>query len=291
MPAYRLAIFDFDGTLADSAEWGFGVMNDMARRHGYRVIDDAEREHLRGRPNHEIIQALGVPLWKLPFIVADFRRLAAENAAKIPLFPSLRLIWTACAVPASSSPSPVPTADRPSSAFSGRRPNSSSTLPAAPRCSARRRSFTASCAVTGSPRNRRLPSATRSVTSPPPARPDRQHRRVMGLVPPRGAGGGTSHGDRRCARRTGAPDSRRPGGGSALVGGRGRWAAPGRGSLVTDRALSAGRPSAPAPAGARSSEGRGGASATCGSESSITGGWLILPPISRTISGASAKVP
>jgi phosphoglycolate phosphatase len=87
MPAYRLAIFDFDGTLADSAEWGFGVMNDMARRHGYRVIDDAEREHLRGRPNHEVIQALGVPLWKLPFIVADFRRLAAENAAKIPLFP------------------------------------------------------------------------------------------------------------------------------------------------------------------------------------------------------------
>jgi phosphoglycolate phosphatase len=87
MPAYRLAIFDFDGTLADSADWFFGVMNAVARRYGFREIDEAEREELRGRSNREVIQALGVPMWKLPLIARDMRRRVAAEADSIPLFP------------------------------------------------------------------------------------------------------------------------------------------------------------------------------------------------------------
>ena len=87
MSAGRLAIFDFDGTLADSADWFFGIMNGVARRFGFREIDEAEREHLRGRPSHEVIRALGVPAWKLPMIAAHMRGLVRENADRIPLFP------------------------------------------------------------------------------------------------------------------------------------------------------------------------------------------------------------
>ncbi|AVO47492.1 HAD hydrolase-like protein [Phreatobacter cathodiphilus] len=89
MTGYRLAIFDFDGTLADSADWVFGIMNDVARRYGFREIDAAEREALRGRPNREVIRALGVPVWKLPQIAAHMRSLVREKADDIPLFP-----WT-----------------------------------------------------------------------------------------------------------------------------------------------------------------------------------------------------
>jgi phosphoglycolate phosphatase len=84
--AYKLVIFDFDGTLADSAGWLFGVLNQVADRYGFRRTSDAEIAMLRGRDNREIIRYLGVPAWKLPLIAAHMRRRVARDAAAIPLF-------------------------------------------------------------------------------------------------------------------------------------------------------------------------------------------------------------
>lgn len=86
---YRLIIFDFDGTLADSAAWFAGALNGVARRYGFREIGLAEMARLRGRPSREIMQALKVRPWKLPFIAAHMRRLAAEAAPSIDLFPGV----------------------------------------------------------------------------------------------------------------------------------------------------------------------------------------------------------
>ena len=44
MKRYDLAIFDFDGTLADSAAWLRSTINDVAQRYGFRQITDAELE-------------------------------------------------------------------------------------------------------------------------------------------------------------------------------------------------------------------------------------------------------
>jgi phosphoglycolate phosphatase len=44
---YRLAIFDFDGTLADSFPFFVSVFNELAMRHRFRSIDLAEVERLR----------------------------------------------------------------------------------------------------------------------------------------------------------------------------------------------------------------------------------------------------
>lgn len=86
---YRLLIFDFDGTLADSAQWFACVLNDVAKRFGFRQIDLAEMAALRGCSNREIISRLGVPTWKMPFIAAHFRALAAEAAPSLQLFPGV----------------------------------------------------------------------------------------------------------------------------------------------------------------------------------------------------------
>jgi phosphoglycolate phosphatase-like HAD superfamily hydrolase len=40
MPRYKLAIFDFDGTLADSFPWFIGAVNDAAARFGFRGVAD-----------------------------------------------------------------------------------------------------------------------------------------------------------------------------------------------------------------------------------------------------------
>ena len=46
--SYKLAIFDFDGTLADTFPWFCSVINDVAVRYRFRQIDPAETDALRG---------------------------------------------------------------------------------------------------------------------------------------------------------------------------------------------------------------------------------------------------
>jgi len=41
---YDLVIFDFDGTLADSAAWMMRAVNPMARRYGFKTVTDEEIE-------------------------------------------------------------------------------------------------------------------------------------------------------------------------------------------------------------------------------------------------------
>lgn len=86
---YKLVIFDFDGTLADSADWFMAALNKAAIRFGFRQTTDEEREMLRGRSNREIIRYLEVPMWKMPMVAAFIRRLAAEDAASFTLFPGV----------------------------------------------------------------------------------------------------------------------------------------------------------------------------------------------------------
>jgi phosphoglycolate phosphatase len=84
---YRLVIFDFDGTLADSADWFIGMTNEVARRFRFRQISDEEVAMLRGRSSREVVAYMRVPAWKMPFIARHTRRLVSENTSEIPLFP------------------------------------------------------------------------------------------------------------------------------------------------------------------------------------------------------------
>ena len=45
---YKLVIFDFDGTLADSARWMVEELTPLAGRFGFRQACEAEIEVLRG---------------------------------------------------------------------------------------------------------------------------------------------------------------------------------------------------------------------------------------------------
>ncbi|MDA9543396.1 HAD family hydrolase [Bradyrhizobium sp. CCBAU 45321] len=83
---YALAIFDLDGTLADSFPWFLRTINDVADRFNFRRVADGEIEELRHASSREILARLEVPSWKLPAIARHARRLKAEAAAEIPLF-------------------------------------------------------------------------------------------------------------------------------------------------------------------------------------------------------------
>ena len=83
---YRLAIFDFDGTLADSFPWFLHVVNDVADRFGFRRIQAHEVDALRGYDARRMIRHLRTPAWKLPFIARHMRRRMAADIHRIPLF-------------------------------------------------------------------------------------------------------------------------------------------------------------------------------------------------------------
>lgn len=86
---YRLAIFDLDGTLADSFPWFVGIMDQVADRHGFEPIAKEDIETVRGLGAREIIRRQRVPIWRMPLIAADLRRRKARDLGSIPLFPGV----------------------------------------------------------------------------------------------------------------------------------------------------------------------------------------------------------
>ena len=82
---YRLFIFDFDGTLADSGPQVAELLNAAARRFGFREVSRAEIEELRALEGRAALRALGVPMWRLPQIAAYVRKLARKGETP-PLF-------------------------------------------------------------------------------------------------------------------------------------------------------------------------------------------------------------
>jgi phosphoglycolate phosphatase len=89
MPPYALAIFDFDGTLADSWRLMGQAIVEAADRFGYRRLSSDEVQHLRGQDNRAVMQALGVKLWQLPGIAVHMRQVAVQHADHIALFPGV----------------------------------------------------------------------------------------------------------------------------------------------------------------------------------------------------------
>jgi phosphoglycolate phosphatase len=76
---YRLALFDFDGTLADSFPWFLQRFNHLADRHRFGRIEEHEVDALRGYSARQMMTHLRMPAWRLPFVVRDMRRLMAQD--------------------------------------------------------------------------------------------------------------------------------------------------------------------------------------------------------------------
>ncbi|MFZ5749316.1 MAG: HAD hydrolase-like protein [Pseudomonadota bacterium] len=89
----KLVIFDFDGTLSDSGDWFLSIIDDLAARYRFRTVrDDAEVEMLRKRSSREVIDYLGIPRWKLPFIARHVRARFGRSTHEISLFPGTRAL-------------------------------------------------------------------------------------------------------------------------------------------------------------------------------------------------------
>jgi phosphoglycolate phosphatase len=83
---YRLALFDFDGTLADSFGWFTRTMNGVADRYRFRRVADGEIELLRGMHARSIMAHVGMAGWKMPLVARHVRGRMQAELDQISLF-------------------------------------------------------------------------------------------------------------------------------------------------------------------------------------------------------------
>ncbi len=86
---YDLAIFDFDGTLADSFPFFVSVVNALAQKHGFQPVDLRDIDTLRGYDAMRLLRHVNLPLWKMPAVGRSYQALMAKSVASIRLFPGV----------------------------------------------------------------------------------------------------------------------------------------------------------------------------------------------------------
>jgi phosphoglycolate phosphatase len=111
---YRLVMFDFDGTLADTFPLFRVLCAEITEKFGLRRIAPHEVDTLRGMDTAGILASLGVSRWQLPSIMQHARVRMSEQRHEISMFSGmdevLRLLaanGTALAVVSSNSETTV----------------------------------------------------------------------------------------------------------------------------------------------------------------------------------------
>ncbi len=79
---YKHIVFDFDGTLADSANVALKVYNDMAVEYNYKKLTMDEYRNLSKLPINDRFKAIGVPYYK-PWIILKLIKEAKGRYAKL----------------------------------------------------------------------------------------------------------------------------------------------------------------------------------------------------------------
>jgi phosphoglycolate phosphatase len=83
---YKLIIFDFDGTLADSFPWFVQMVNAVAIKYKFKQIAPEEIDGLRSLSALQLVQHLEIPLWKMPMIANHVRQQMTQDREGITRF-------------------------------------------------------------------------------------------------------------------------------------------------------------------------------------------------------------
>lgn len=84
---FRLVLFDFDGTLADSLAAGLAIYNRLAPGLGCLPVTDPDAA--RRMPGRQFLRHHRIWFWRLPRLVRRFQAAAAADADKLALFPGV----------------------------------------------------------------------------------------------------------------------------------------------------------------------------------------------------------
>jgi phosphoglycolate phosphatase len=84
---YRLLLWDFDGTLADTFELAWQTYNTLAEQYGWKPIEDAHA--LRGLTARAFLKRQKISLMQLPALVKQFLRAERKHMGSVKVFVGL----------------------------------------------------------------------------------------------------------------------------------------------------------------------------------------------------------
>lgn len=90
MIKYKYILFDFDGTLANSTHVFLTVYNQLAARYKGKHILQSEVEQLRKLSIMERCRTLGLPLYKLPYMIREFYPLYKKTLKDVTIFEGIK---------------------------------------------------------------------------------------------------------------------------------------------------------------------------------------------------------
>lgn len=83
---YKLLIFDFDGTLANSFPWLMEILDELAEKFNAIPLDPNRLSEIKNYPPRKIMKMHNVPIWKLPAILKFTRSRMKTNGESIVRF-------------------------------------------------------------------------------------------------------------------------------------------------------------------------------------------------------------
>ncbi len=89
---YKLVIFDFDGTLADSYPWFLSVLEELSRKYRLPHLDRADLDRLRSLEVRQILKEYHIPLWKVVIIGNHLKKMMAAQIDHIRLVSGMQAV-------------------------------------------------------------------------------------------------------------------------------------------------------------------------------------------------------
>lgn len=89
---YKLAIFDFDGTLADSYPFLLSMLDQLADKYKVGRVANEDIEQFRRLHVRDMIKYFRIPFWKIPFIGRHVKKLMSKNIDQISLFDGIEAV-------------------------------------------------------------------------------------------------------------------------------------------------------------------------------------------------------
>src|SRR4051794_34056290 len=70
----KYAIFDFDGTIVDSKELAFHLLNDLSDKYRFKKISRSELDTLTKLPIKDRLKILRIPFYKVPLLLLELKK-------------------------------------------------------------------------------------------------------------------------------------------------------------------------------------------------------------------------
>jgi phosphoglycolate phosphatase len=86
---FKLAIFDFDGTLANTFAIFGESLNTLALKHRFRLVTPDDEPRMRSMSAAEILRELCLPLWRVPAVLSDYRKMLHKRIDEVRPFPGI----------------------------------------------------------------------------------------------------------------------------------------------------------------------------------------------------------